>query len=74
MPGEPKRVQPSRDTDLTRRNSGSSLRVEGKADRTLTLYAQSIVYFSRRLTEPGLPADLSSLTRDNVRKLAGLAA
>lgn len=43
-----------------------SLRVEGKADRTLVLYGQSITYFSAWLVEKGLPADLSSLTRDNV--------
>jgi len=43
-----------------------SLRVEGKADRTLVLYGQSIIYFSAWLVEKGLPADLSSLTRDNV--------
>jgi site-specific recombinase XerD len=43
-----------------------SLRVEGKADRTLVLYGQSITYFSAWLVEQGLPADLSNLTRDNV--------
>jgi site-specific recombinase XerD len=43
-----------------------SLRVEGKADRTLVLYGQSIIYFSAWLVEKGLPADLSSLTRDSV--------
>jgi site-specific recombinase XerD len=43
-----------------------SLRVEGKADRTLVLYGQSIIYFSAWLVEKRLPADLSSLTRDNV--------
>jgi site-specific recombinase XerD len=43
-----------------------SLRVEGKADRTLVLYGQSITYFSAWLVDEGLPADLSSLTRDNV--------
>jgi site-specific recombinase XerD len=43
-----------------------SLRVEGKADRTLVLYGQSIDYFSRWLAEQGRPADLSTLTRDNV--------
>ena len=35
-----------------------SLRVEGKAHRTLTLYGQSITYFSAWLVEQGLPADL----------------
>ena len=43
-----------------------SLRVEGKADRTLTLYGQSITYFSAWLVEQGLPADLGNLTRDQV--------
>ena len=32
-----------------------SLRVEGKADRTLVLYGQSIDYFSRWLAQKGLP-------------------
>ena len=40
--------------------------MEGKADRTLVLYGQSITYFSRWLAEKGLQADLSNLTRDNV--------
>lgn len=44
-----------------------TLRVEGKADRTLVLYGQSITYFSQWLVEQGLPADLTSLTRENVR-------
>ncbi|MFZ3349207.1 MAG: tyrosine-type recombinase/integrase [Mycobacterium sp.] len=43
-----------------------SLRVEGKADRTLVLYGQSITYFGRWLVDQGLPADLSNLTRANV--------
>jgi site-specific recombinase XerC len=43
-----------------------SLRVEGKAPRTLVLYGQSITYFSAWLAERGQPADLSTLTRDNV--------
>ena len=38
-----------------------SLRVEGKADRTLVLYGQSITYFSQWLGEQGLAADLSTL-------------
>lgn len=42
------------------------LRVEGKADRTMVLYGQSITYFSAWLAECGQPSDLSSLTRDNV--------
>jgi hypothetical protein len=42
------------------------LRAEGKADRTLVLYGQSITYFSHWLAEEGLPADLENLTRDDV--------
>src|SRR3982074_3384193 len=44
-----------------------SLRVEGKGDRTLVLYGQSIIYFSAWLVEKGLPADVSSLTRGTIR-------
>jgi site-specific recombinase XerD len=43
-----------------------SLRVAGKADRTLVLYGQSITYFSNWLQQRGQPADLSSLDRDTV--------
>ncbi len=43
-----------------------SLRVEGKADRTLVLYGQSITFFSQWLAKRGQPADLSSLDRDTV--------
>lgn len=44
-----------------------SLRVEGKADRTLVLYGQSITYFSQWLVEQrGLPPDVANLSRDNV--------
>jgi site-specific recombinase XerC len=43
-----------------------SLRVEGKADRTLVLYGQSITYFSAWLTQRGREADLSGLDRDTV--------
>lgn len=43
-----------------------SLRVEGKADRTLVLYGQSITYFSQWLESRGLVADVDELTRDNV--------
>jgi site-specific recombinase XerD len=43
-----------------------SLRVEGKADRTLVLYGQSITYLARWLESQGMQADLSSLTRENV--------
>ncbi|MBX7431118.1 tyrosine-type recombinase/integrase [Mycobacterium sp. Y57] len=43
-----------------------SLRVEGKADRTLVLYGQSITYFSQWLEQRGQMPDVSNLTRDNV--------
>ncbi len=43
-----------------------SLRVEGKADRTLVLYGQSITYFSQWLGQRGRSADVANLTRDNV--------
>jgi site-specific recombinase XerD len=45
-----------------------TLRVEGKASRTLVLYGQSIIYFSRWLAEQGIPADVSNLTRINALK------
>lgn len=60
-PGRPPEKLDSLATSFSR-----SLRVEGKADRTLVLYGQSIDYFSAWLVERGLPADLSSLTRHNV--------
>lgn len=43
-----------------------SLRIAGKADRTMVIYGQSITCFSRWLAERGRPADLSSLDRDTV--------
>lgn len=43
-----------------------SLRVEGKADRTLVLYGQSITYFGRWLADTGRTADVEQITRDNV--------
>jgi hypothetical protein len=43
-----------------------SLRVEGKADRTLVLYGQSITFFRAWLTDQGRAAGLSLLTRSNV--------
>ncbi|MCB0937067.1 MAG: site-specific integrase [Mycobacterium sp.] len=54
------------DFSSLRTSFNRSLRVEGKAARTLVLYGQSIDYFSQWLVDRGLPADLSSLTRDNV--------
>jgi hypothetical protein len=38
--------------------------IEGKADRTLVLYGQSVRYFCAWLTAQGQPTDLTSLTRD----------
>lgn len=43
-----------------------ALRVEGKADRTLVLYGQSITYYSRWCEEVGIAADVDNLNRDNV--------
>lgn len=54
------------DLESLRGSFNRSLRVEGKADRTLVLYGQSITYFSRWLAERGQPADVSSLDRDTV--------
>jgi site-specific recombinase XerD len=45
---------------------GRVLYIEGKADRTLVLYGQSVRYFCTWLTAQGQPTDLTSLTRDNV--------
>jgi site-specific recombinase XerD len=52
--------------DLLRASFNRRLRAEGKAERTLVLYGQSITYFSQWLAQEGLRADLDSLTRDNV--------
>jgi site-specific recombinase XerD len=54
------------DLESLRASFNRSLRVEGKADRTLVLYGQSITYFSAWLTQRGQPADLSSLDRETV--------
>jgi site-specific recombinase XerD len=43
-----------------------TLGVEGKSDRTLVLYGQSINYFSDWLASAGQPATLASLTKANV--------
>ena len=48
------------------RSSNRSLRVEGNADGALVLYGQSITYFSEWLAAKGQPAELSTMTRDNV--------
>ena len=42
------------------------LKSEGKADRTRHLYAETITFYTRWLTEQGKPADLSELTKANV--------
>jgi site-specific recombinase XerD len=52
--------------DSLRASFNRALRVEGKAARTIVLYGQSITFFSAFLTRRGQPADLDSLTRDNV--------
>ncbi|HUO37121.1 MAG TPA: tyrosine-type recombinase/integrase [Mycobacterium sp.] len=43
-----------------------ALRVEGKADRTITIYTDSIVSFTAWLHEAHQGADLDALSRDNV--------
>lgn len=48
------------------RSFNRALRVEGKSDRTITLYGQSITFFARWIEERGMPADVDSLSRDNV--------
>ncbi len=52
--------------ETLRSSFNRSLRVEGKAERTLELYGQSITYFSRWLTERGQRADVDGLNRENV--------
>jgi hypothetical protein len=61
-------MAPEESLESLRHSFNRSLRVQGKADRTLTLYGQSIVYFSRWLSAQGMAADLSSLTRTNALK------
>ena len=56
----------ARDSRITARQLQPLPAGGGQADRTLVLYGQSITYFSQWLVEQGLPANLSSLTRDNV--------
>lgn len=48
------------------RSFNRALRVEGKAARTITLYGQSIDFFSRWLVERDLEPDVSNLTKNNV--------
>ncbi|MGA7054663.1 MAG: hypothetical protein WBZ37_26030 [Mycobacterium sp.] len=47
------------------------MRVEGKADRTLVLYGQSITCFSAWLAKRGQPADVSSFDHDTVLQWPG---
>jgi site-specific recombinase XerD len=54
------------DLESLRASFNRSLRVEGKADRTLVLYGQSITYFTDWLRQRGRPTDLSSLDRETV--------
>jgi site-specific recombinase XerD len=61
-------MAPKESLESLQHSFNRSLRVQGKADRTLVLYGQSIVYFSRWLTAQGMPADLSGLTRTNALK------
>lgn len=43
-----------------------SLRVEGKAARTITIYEQGIVFYGRFVESSGITPDLDSLSRHNV--------
>jgi site-specific recombinase XerD len=54
------------DLESLRTSFNRSLRVEGKADRTLVLYGQSITYFSAWLEERGVAPDVAGLTREHV--------
>jgi site-specific recombinase XerD len=61
-------VAPKESLESLHHSFNRSLRVQGKADRTITLYGQSITYFSRWLAQEGQPTDLSGLTRTNALK------
>lgn len=54
------------DLEALRASFNRSLRVEGKANRTIVLYGQSITYYSDWLRQLGRPTDLSSLDHDTV--------
>lgn len=56
----------SESLESLRASFNRSLRVEGKADRTLVLYGQSITYFRQWLAQRDQPADVSSLNRETV--------
>lgn len=49
-----------------------SLRADGKADRTETLYGMSVRFYSEWLTAQGRPATLDQLTRS--RSVSGWAS
>src|SRR6478672_12986964 len=49
------------------RSFALTLRTEGKSERTVTIYRLGVEHFSGWLASHGQPADLSGLTRDNVR-------
>lgn len=43
------------------------LRADGKAARSIVLYSQSVEFFSAWLGSRGIPAELDSLSRENIR-------
>lgn len=64
---------PARLQDL-HRSFARHLRAEGRSDRTVTIYGQSITFFSRWLEEQGRQPVLEELTRPAIREwLAQLA-
>jgi site-specific recombinase XerD len=52
--------------DFLSRQFARYLRSEGKADRTRHLYVETLRFYTEWLTEQGISADLSAVTRDNV--------
>jgi len=56
----------SESLESLQRSFNRALRVEGKSDRTIALYGQSITFFSRWLVERSTIADIDALTRENV--------
>jgi site-specific recombinase XerD len=59
-------MAPNEPLDSLWHSFNRSLRIEGKANRTIELYGQSVRYFSDWLTAQGTAPDLSALTRNNV--------
>ncbi len=53
--------------DLSR-SFGRHLRAEGASERTVTIYGQSVRFFSAWLAKQGRPATLDELTRAAVRE------